>query len=95
MTPEAAFSHPFIAKAVNELKCLRQGGEQKPGTASGRETEGKAPSQSSGVPPSNNSNNIKNNAGGYSNGSTHSNQQPAPNSARSNQSDNQSLPRIK
>jgi len=23
MTPEAAFSHPFIAKAVNDLKCLR------------------------------------------------------------------------
>ena len=23
LTPEQAFSHPFIAKAVNELKCLR------------------------------------------------------------------------
>ena len=25
MTPELAFSHPFISKAVNELKCLRTG----------------------------------------------------------------------
>jgi hypothetical protein len=25
MTPEVAFSHPFISKAVNELKCLRTG----------------------------------------------------------------------
>lgn len=25
LTPEAAFSHPFISKAVNELKCLRTG----------------------------------------------------------------------
>jgi hypothetical protein len=23
LTPEAAFSHPFIVNAVNELKCLR------------------------------------------------------------------------
>ena len=23
MTPEQAFSHPFISKAVNELKCLK------------------------------------------------------------------------
>jgi len=28
MTPEAAFSHPFISKAVNELKCLRTTGNQ-------------------------------------------------------------------
>lgn len=27
MTPEAAFSHPFISKAVNELKCLRTGSQ--------------------------------------------------------------------
>lgn len=27
MTPEMAFSHPFIAKAVNELKCLRTGSQ--------------------------------------------------------------------
>jgi len=26
MTPEQAFSHPFISKAVNELKCLKSGG---------------------------------------------------------------------
>jgi len=36
LSPEAAFSHPFIAKAVNELKCLRQGAsgtaEAKPGS---------------------------------------------------------------
>jgi len=25
LTPEAAFSHPFISKAVNELKCMRTG----------------------------------------------------------------------
>jgi len=25
LTPEQAFSHPFISKAVNELKCLRTG----------------------------------------------------------------------
>jgi hypothetical protein len=24
MTPEQAFSHPFISKAVNELKCLKE-----------------------------------------------------------------------
>lgn len=98
LSPEAAFSHPFIAKAVNELKCLRQGGDGKPGTAQGKDADSKMPSAGSGAPPSNNSNNIKNNAtGGYSNGSTHSNQQnsAAPNSARSHQSDNQSLPRIR
>jgi len=27
MTPEMAFSHPFISKAVNELKCLRTGSQ--------------------------------------------------------------------
>ena len=27
MTPEVAFSHPFISKAVNELKCLRTGSQ--------------------------------------------------------------------
>jgi len=27
MTPELAFSHPFISKAVNELKCLRTGSQ--------------------------------------------------------------------
>jgi len=26
LTPEAAFQHPFISKAVNELKCLRTAG---------------------------------------------------------------------
>lgn len=26
LTPEAAFQHPFISKAVNELKCLRTTG---------------------------------------------------------------------
>lgn len=24
LTPEQAFSHPFISKAVNELKCLKE-----------------------------------------------------------------------
>ena len=28
MTPELAFSHPFISKAVNELKCLRTGSQE-------------------------------------------------------------------
>jgi len=27
MTPEQAFSHPFISNAVNELKCLRTGSQ--------------------------------------------------------------------
>ena len=41
MTPEMAFSHPFISKAVNELKCLRTGSQrtaqqaQEGGPASG------------------------------------------------------------
>lgn len=39
LTPEAAFSHPFIAKAVNELKCLRQGGEKD----GARTADGEAP----------------------------------------------------
>ena len=33
MTPEMAFSHPFIAKAVNELKCLRTGSQGNSGGA--------------------------------------------------------------
>merc|ERR1712060_463041 len=35
MTPEMAFSHPFISKAVNELKCLRTGsqGNAAPGAS--------------------------------------------------------------
>ena len=28
MTPEQGFSHPFISKAVNELKCLRNTAEK-------------------------------------------------------------------
>ena len=32
MTPEMAFSHPFIAKAVNELKCLRTGSQGNSGS---------------------------------------------------------------
>ena len=35
MTPEMAFSHPFIAKAVNELKCLRTGSQGNSGTQGG------------------------------------------------------------
>ena len=31
MTPEMAFSHPFISKAVNELKCLRTGTQANTG----------------------------------------------------------------
>lgn len=31
MTPEMAFSHPFISKAVNELKCLRTGSQGNTG----------------------------------------------------------------
>ena len=38
MTPEMAFSHPFISKAVNELKCLRTG----PQAASGGQSQGPA-----------------------------------------------------
>lgn len=34
MTPEVAFSHPFISKAVNELKCLRTGSQGNGATAS-------------------------------------------------------------
>ena len=30
LTPEAAFAHPFIAKAVNELKCREPQEEQEP-----------------------------------------------------------------
>lgn len=47
LTPELAFSHPFISKAVNELKCLRTGsgsvaaergdGQQSPGVAGGQD----------------------------------------------------------
>ena len=33
MTPEVAFSHPFISKAVNELKCLRTGSQGANGVA--------------------------------------------------------------
>lgn len=33
MTPEMAFSHPFISKAVNELKCLRTTGGSQSGPA--------------------------------------------------------------
>lgn len=37
LTPEAAFSHPFISKAVNELKCLRQTGS---GSVAAERSEG-------------------------------------------------------
>lgn len=52
LTPEAAFSHPFIAKAVSELKCLRQQ-DGKPGLNEVNELDSNH--------PNGNSNNSKNN----------------------------------
>lgn len=42
MTPEVAFSHPFISKAVNELKCLRTGSQGNNGTAQNQGSGGGA-----------------------------------------------------
>jgi len=43
MTPEMAFSHPFISKAVNELKCLRTGSQGATnGQAQGAAAQGAA-----------------------------------------------------
>ena len=33
MTPEQAFSHPFISRAVNELKCLKDQPQEKSSSA--------------------------------------------------------------
>lgn len=40
MTPELAFSHPFISKAVNELKCLRTGSQGNAGTPASQSNGG-------------------------------------------------------
>ena len=105
MTPEAAFSHPFISKAVNELKCLRTGTGGGGIDASVADTS-----------TANNSASHKGDAGGNlqkqnNNNSNNSSSIPndrskkqeaesgkAPNSARSNQSESlnvhASLPKI-
>jgi hypothetical protein len=105
LTPEAAFSHPFISKAVNELKCLRTG------TGGGGIDASVADATTA-----NNSASHKGDAGGNvqkqnNNNSNNSSSIPidrskkqeaesgkAPNSARSNQSDSlnvhASLPKI-
>ena len=46
MTPEMAFSHPFISKAVNELKCLRTTGGATSSSAHAGATSGGHQSQS-------------------------------------------------
>lgn len=77
LSPEAAFSHPFISKAVNELKCLRTTG----GVATEKE-EGR-PAEQADAPPKaapahhqkaestgqKQNNNSKNKDGNFSNGS--------------------------
>jgi len=50
MTPELAFSHPFISKAVNELKCLRTGSEGNQQVAVNGSANGGAGSAKDGNP---------------------------------------------
>jgi hypothetical protein len=68
LTPEVAFSHPFISKAVNELKCLRQTGT---GSVAAERSEGLSSAPS--APEAGNSTEGKQIKGGESNGSGTSN----------------------
>lgn len=99
MTPEVAFSHPFISKAVNELKCLRTGAAAEESVPPSAEHEEQKAIEGQ---KQNNNNKIKDVS--QSNGSGASSAQPktdevkAPHTARSYQSDSvnvhASLPKI-
>jgi len=49
MSPENAFSHPFISKAVNELKCLRGSGATAGASTSNQQTSSGGAVGSGGV----------------------------------------------
>ena len=94
MTPEGAFQHPFISKAVNELKCLRTNGTES-STARGTGTSSHQPSNELASDTKKQKTNGKNGVGSYSGSGSVNFDNKAPNSARSNQSDvHASLPKI-